>query len=156
MGQTTVYPGKGTVLGKRDTTLPHRHTVYDDVWHTSTRNLFRTQTRGWMKREWWGWRQKCRKLETPSWQMDDNPQPHVPSLTWCWRNDHPVRTHMPTTSQLPQLNLQRLYELNLFTYQHTHTGAIPAWNCASSKKRLVSNGWARLSPRLVDCHGLIR
>ncbi len=37
MGQSTVCVGKGTTLGKRDTTLPHRHTF--------SRKIFQRQTR---------------------------------------------------------------------------------------------------------------
>ena len=42
MGQTSVCMVKGTALGKRDTTLPHRQ--------NSPGKLFRRLTRGWMKR----------------------------------------------------------------------------------------------------------
>ena len=51
MGQTAVCMGKGTALGKRDTTLPHHHTFTRKIIPATDKRL-----------------------------DDGNPQPHVPLL----------------------------------------------------------------------------
>ena len=71
MGQTAVCMGKGNAFGKRDTTLPHRQTFTRKIIPETDKRLDEEN----MERL----KQKCRRLETPSCQMDDNLQLHVPS-----------------------------------------------------------------------------
>ena len=71
--QTVVYMGKGTDLGKRDTTLSHRDTFTRKFIPSTDKRLDEESTDKRLDES-----QKCRKLEVPSCQMDGNLQLPVP------------------------------------------------------------------------------